>query len=122
MKKYLLLSFTLLMMGCKSASLQPHIGSGPIVLGNEVQEAFDKYLKTNSAVFAVSEDGRSSYGYYYCPANYRCLGNNLKSVRPAIESCEKNSYGQPCKVYAIGRSIVWKATKNTEDKLTEEAK
>ncbi|WP_085909151.1 tetratricopeptide repeat protein [Kiloniella majae] len=115
--KYIAALFAVLFItGCNNTTYHRQIGKGPINLSDPIQRSFDEYLDSNPAIFAVTEDGATSYGYYYCPEFNGCRGNNFLSMAPAIKSCEEHSQGMPCKVYAIGSNIVWKDTASPETK------
>jgi hypothetical protein len=111
--KYLAVLFLVFFtVGCSNPAYQRQIGTGPITLSDRAQASFEEYLDSNPSVFAVTEDGSTSWGWYYCPENEGCRGNNFVYTGPAIRTCEKHSRGKPCKIYALGRKIVWK----TEEK------
>ena len=52
--------------------------------------------------FAISIDG-ASIGYTYCLTGANCTGQHYD----AISYCQSASKGVPCKLYAIGKSVVW---------------
>ncbi|KLN61660.1 hypothetical protein WH96_04800 [Kiloniella spongiae] len=107
--KYLAVLFLVFFtVGCSNSAYHRQIGTGPITLSEPAQKSFERYLDSNPAVFAITKDGSTSWGWYYCPENNGCRGNNFVSMAPAIKSCEERAHGKPCKVYAIGRNIVWK--------------
>ena len=82
-------------------------GSGPLKLAPEIQALFREYMKNSSpSVFVVSTDGDTAV-YLYCPDVYDGCIPGINTFH-AIEDCEKDSGGVPCKIYAKGRSIVWK--------------
>jgi hypothetical protein len=55
-------------------------------------------------LFLLTEDGRGSY-YTYCVGGFNCTTSAAR-VR-ALDACRRRNAGQDCKIYAIGRSIVW---------------
>ena len=111
MKYFATLILAVFIAGCSNSSYESQIGSGPITLSNAAQKSFDKYLQSNPAAFAISEDGFSSWGYYYC-RDVLCKGTNQSSMYDAIKLCERRSKGKTCKIYAIGRDIIWKKDNN----------
>ena len=97
----LILSIFSILVGC--VATHPDAGSGPLVLTPGVEEFFQKYLSTNSPeYFAVSLDGASA-------GSTSCAAMNCQGGGPAqaIQYCLIKSRGQDCKIYAVGRSIVW---------------
>lgn len=87
---------------------QDYFGTGPISLDASNLVGFENYKRAgiNAGYFAVTEDG-TWYGYSYCPAG-QCSGNTLML---AINSCENNSKGRECRIYAEGRTVVWDSSK-----------
>ena len=80
-------------------------GKGPIVLSSTVQVGFEQYLgTTNPKVFVVSEDG-NAFDYFYCSDIDGYLASN--TTYRALKMCEERSYDQECKIYAIGKKVVW---------------
>jgi hypothetical protein len=102
---FLRLVFTVVALSsCQSS--EAYYGRGKLDLSWVVRARFADYLKEPSAnVFAVSEDG-NSFNYRYCPTQTRCSSED--AVYYAIKGCEINSGGVPCKVYAMGSTVVWK--------------
>ena len=103
------LLFGVLISGCEAgggSSTSENIGSGPIRLSSDVKGQFDAYRKRSFPIyFAVSVDGKSE-GHGFCNNGYTCGQFSQESY--VIGSCESNSGGVPCKIYAIGKKIVWK--------------
>ena len=70
-----------------------------------MQAHFAKYKEQEKpGAFAVSLDGRSA-GWSFC-AEYYC--ESWSRIPAAIHACEKS--GKECRIYAIGRTIVWDPT------------
>ena len=117
MKKQIKLTAALLagaiITGCQSTSTQ--IGKGPVTLSPAVQATFEKYQKGNGLSFAITEDGSGSI-YYFCKDSHCRAGSPFEAVR----TCN-HYYGEGrCKLYAIGKEIVWQfdsATDEAADKL-----
>ena len=98
--------FTLCVLALSACQTASNIGSGPITLSTSVQDLLRQYMKEDTPeVFAISTDGRTS-SYRYCPDFAdTCWAEN--SRWKAIQDCEGLSGGVPCKIYAVGRDIVW---------------
>ena len=72
------------------------------------QALFEQYMEEiNPTLFVVSTDGRAAW-YTYCPAHADfCYPASGATKSTALRDCEKDSGGVPCRVYAVGRRIVW---------------
>ena len=95
-------------------------GKGELKLDKETMEHVMRYMygagsekysgdadrKQDPWIMVISEDGTWSQ-YSYCPAEYNgeCTPPNASRN---IKTCEKNSMGSPCYVFAIKRRVVWK--------------
>jgi hypothetical protein len=100
-------AFSSMLFGCQTSGSD--VGEGYLNLGPKAQEGFDKYMSLSSPMyFAVSPSG-NSYGYWYCKSN-RCDDNGPSQ---ALQYCQINSGGVPCKVYAKGKYVVWKNASNS---------
>ncbi|MCG5239985.1 hypothetical protein ACIU1J_01370 [Azospirillum doebereinerae] len=76
----------------------------PIPLSSGVRQAFIKYSAIpTSGYFAVSQDGKSA-GWTYCPEFGGCSG--LSNSGQAIYTCEQQSRGVPCVIYAYGGKLL----------------
>ncbi len=93
------------------------IGKGEIDLGYDVNKAYVKYLDSKPTAFAVTTDGKTSWGYYYCES-IRCRETKAQAMYSAIKLCEQYSNGMSCKIYAIGQDVVWK-TNTSPNSLSE---
>ena len=81
------------------------IGSGPIELSDAIQKRFNNYLELESPeYFAVSVDGYYSSGVY-C-STPPCVTPGGKAF--SVTRCAQRSGGRVCKIYTIGREVVWK--------------
>ena len=89
-----------------------YIGEGPIQLSPNAQSSFNRYLKSNGMIFAVTEDGKKPF-YHYCP-HLRCGHLNMVET---LYLC-KQRHGKTCKVYAMDDQIVWRFP---EEKSIEQA-
>jgi len=80
-------------------------GSGRITLSPQVQASFEEY-KTHDAplYFVVTESGTGSF-YIYCEGGFGCTRSITRQT--ALERCRRNNPGQDCKIYAVGRAVVW---------------
>ena len=95
---------------CESARA-PQYGTGPLTLSPLIQASFDKYLtEFTPAFFFVSLDGLHSY-YVYCRETNCTDSISIYGIR----NCESHSGGVPCKIYAVGRKIVWQFDATTEN-------
>lgn len=86
---------------------QDYYGSGPMELAPRAKAGFERFKKAgiSAGYFAITPDGgRTSYGYSFCGAA-QCSGNALMV---AIHSCQRNSRGQECRIYAEGETVVWR--------------
>ena len=104
MRFILLLLAGLVAAGCQTTSDLD--GSGPIELSYSNRALFDRYLKERRPLaFAVAVDGRSGASYQYCP-DLAC-GSETTAPYRAIQSCEQQSNGVACKLFARKWKIVW---------------
>ena len=91
-----------LVAGCKTVGGVK--GSGPLTVAPNVAAGFETYkTKAKPLTFAVSTDGQD-YSYYFCPGT-PC--DSSHATPEAIASCQGRSGGVPCKIFAIGREVVW---------------
>ena len=101
----ILLVLPFILMSC--VPIENKYGVGKINLSSAVLDGFAKYKELQDpSYFAVSEDGQR-YGYSYCKKP-PCSTDWEYTQNIAIYSCEKNSYGSPCRIYASGTTIVWR--------------
>jgi len=85
-------------------SVGSDVGKGPLNLSLRVQAHLAAYMaRDDPHYFAVSEDGWNS-GYVYC-SRFRCDDSTSRSQ--ALQYCEVNSRGVPCKIYARGKYVLW---------------
>jgi hypothetical protein len=98
---YWALALPLLCASCQD----PDRGTGPITLSPSAEASFAEYMGRDAPIlFLLTEDGRGSY-YTYCVGGFNCTTSAAR-VR-ALDACRRRNAGQDCKIYAIGRSIVW---------------
>lgn len=116
MRRLIVLCLVLFTMGCKGATTSSLVGSGPIMLSSSAQKSYEKYLNSNPRAFAVTKDGSTSWGWYYC-REIQCRGSRLQSMPKAIKVCEKHSNGKPCKIYDVGGKIVWEKKTKPEEEI-----
>ena len=103
MKPIPILEGCLLFLALAGCTLESPRGSGPIMLSEQVEQAFEQYKnEENPKHFAVSLDGEH-YGYSICP-DFKCQSGGQKV---ALESCMINSDGIGCKIFASGRTVIW---------------
>ncbi len=83
----------------------------PPTFSPAVQAIFERYMgEINPTLFVVSTDGQYAR-YTYCPAYAdACYPAAGATKSKALRSCEEQSGGVSCKVYALGRRVVWKGT------------
>ena len=103
---------TLLLTICIALSLsacETGAEGPPPTFSPGVQAHFEHYMEElNPGVFVVSTDGQTAH-YSLCPAIAdHCFEVGKGSRSQILNSCETNSGGVPCHVYAVGRRIVWK--------------
>ena len=111
-------STTVLAVGVIAAACQT-AGEGPIELSAPVAAAFDKYkqVKFPEKSFAVSQDGLE-YKYVWC--EHAACGASGSLAAEAIHLCDQdrrryNSSDQPCRVLAIGNTVVWEGEVTVPD-------
>jgi hypothetical protein len=105
---YCALALALLCMAC--ALTDPDAGTGPITLSPGVQSSFQEYLARDAPLyFAVTEDGRGS-SYIHCIGGVNCTSSAARLQ--IMDQCRSHNGGRDCKIYAIGRSIVWRDAGN----------
>jgi hypothetical protein len=86
----------LLLFFCASCSFRDaDVGSGPITLSPQVEASFD---------FVVTESGVGSH-YLYCEGGFNCQVPEARMQ--ALAQCRRHYPGEECKLYAIGRVVVW---------------
>lgn len=94
---------TPLITGCVT---DPDYGQGPLSLSFRVKAMFDEYSRlSNPFAFAVSIDGNYA-GWTYCSQGVAGTGCQA-TPHAAVSYCESASRGIPCKIYAVGRNVVW---------------
>lgn len=84
--------------------------NGPApAFSSSVEVLFEKYKKkTNPELFIISTDGQRAV-FTYCPdIADLCPPSAGATKAKALKKCEERSGGVPCKVYAVGRRVVWK--------------
>ena len=80
-------------------------GAATAVLPSEMQPAYEAFRAFYEPYyFAVSLDGMA-YGYTACKAIGQCRRAGTR--QKAIQLCESQAKGVPCRVYARGSNIVW---------------
>ncbi len=89
----------LMLVSCKT----PDAGEGPLIISPRTKTAIDAYFKTpNPMFFAITEDGVGGF-WYQCPNATTCINPPYD----AITRCESLNNGRRCKIYAVGRNVVW---------------
>jgi hypothetical protein len=97
-------SHALLLVCASGCARDPDFGSGPITLSPNVEASFEEYKARDAPIyFAVSESGLGSY-YMYCDGGFSCTESTARMM--VLDRCRRN-HGEECKIYAVGRSIVW---------------
>jgi hypothetical protein len=90
---------------CASCGRDPDFGAGPITLSPGVEASFEEYKARDAPIyFLVSENGRGSY-YIYCDGGFNCTTSAARMQ--ALDQCRRNNAGNDCKIYAVGRRVVW---------------
>lgn len=92
------------LVGCVSNSLNDRVGQGDIQLSSRIASKFAEYRSKTPLAFAVTEDGYTSYSYYFCKGP-KCEVADYGWR--AIKDCEKHSKGQKCYIYALRDKVVW---------------
>jgi hypothetical protein len=96
----------LLLFLCASCSFRDaDVGSGPITLSPQVEASFEEYKARDAPVyFVVTESGVGSH-YLYCVGGFNCKVPEARMQ--ALAQCRRHYPGEECKLYAIGRVVVW---------------
>ena len=99
----ILLLLPILAAACGPIRLE---GEGPIEITPEVQEGYAEFQNASEPMFfAVSLDG-AAYGYTTCSSTAPCRPAGARDG--ALQACLLASNGEPCRIYADRRGIVWK--------------
>jgi Tetratricopeptide repeat len=103
LRRHWILALMFLCPAC--AARDPHVGAGRITLSPAVRASFEEYKARDAPIyFLVTESGVGSY-YLYCEGNYGCTGSTARMQ--ALDRCRRHNAGEDCKIYAIGRIVVW---------------
>ena len=98
---YWMLALLLLLASCQDRD----VGTGPITLSPGVEASFAEYKGRDAPLyFLVTENGRGAY-YSYCVGGFNCTSSAARVQ--ALDLCRRRYPGNDCKIYAIGRSVVW---------------
>ena len=95
-----------LLLLCTSCSFRDsEVGSGPITLSPQVQASFEEYKARDAPIyFVVTKSGVGSH-YLYCVGGFNCKVPEARMQ--ALAQCRRHYPGEECKLYAIGRVVVW---------------
>jgi hypothetical protein len=95
-----------LLLLCASCSFRDSdVGSGPITLSPQVKASFEEYKTLDAPTyFLVTESGLGSY-YLYCVGGFNCKVPQARMQ--ALAQCRRHYPGEECKLYAVGRVVVW---------------
>jgi len=103
MRALSLVSIGLLLTGC--AATHPDAGSGPITISPAVTRHFEEYkAQPGRDLYVVTIDGKRGTAWS-CQLGANCSGGG--QAGSALAACQTASKGVPCKVLAVGDSIVW---------------
>jgi hypothetical protein len=103
MLRYWVLVLLFLCAAC--AARDPDVGTGRITLSPQVKASFEEYKERDAPIyFVVTQSGVGSH-YLYCEGNYGCTGSAARMR--ALEGCRRLHPDEDCKIYAIGRIVVW---------------
>jgi hypothetical protein len=98
-------ALALLLLGASCAIRDPDFGSGPITLSPGVTASFEEYKARDAPMyFAVAENGLGSH-YIYCSGGFGCTRSAARMQ--VMDQCRRHNPGAECKIYAVGRSVVW---------------
>jgi hypothetical protein len=90
---------------CAACARNPDFGAGRISLSPQVKASFEEYTARDAPLyFLVTESGVGSY-YLYCDGGFNCTESAARMQ--AMDQCRRHNPGENCKIYAIGRSVVW---------------
>ena len=104
LRRHCILALLFLCAAC--ATNDPDVGTGRVILTPRVQASFEEYKARDAPLyFLVTESGVSSY-YNYCGGGFNCTRSAARMQ--ALDQCRRQNTGEDCKVYAIGRTVVWR--------------
>jgi tetratricopeptide (TPR) repeat protein len=102
--RYSFLAFSL--FGAACATSDPEVGEGRITLSPRVKANFEEYKTRDAPIyFVVTESGFGSY-YIYCDGGFNCTRSAARTQ--ALDRCRRLNPDEDCKVYAVGRNVVWR--------------
>jgi hypothetical protein len=97
---------TLLFLCAACAVKDPDYGAGRITLSPQVKARFEEYTARDAPLFfLVTESGVGSY-YVYCDGGFKCVESAARLQ--ALDRCRRLHPDEDCKIYAIGRGVVWR--------------
>jgi hypothetical protein len=106
-RRYCVAALLLLCAACQD----PHFGAGPITLSPGVKASFEEYMARDAPLyFAVTPNGNGSF-YVYCEGGFNCTSSAAQME--TLDECRSHNFGQDCKLYAIGRSVVWQGAEGS---------
>jgi hypothetical protein len=98
---YCALALLLLCASCQD----PDFGTGPITLSPGAEASFADYMGRDAPLyFLLTENGGGAY-YTYCVGGFNCTSSAARVQ--VLDLCRRRYPGSDCKIYAIGRRIVW---------------
>jgi hypothetical protein len=101
-RPYLVLALLFL---CATCAKDPDFGAGRITLSPQVKASFEEYTARDAPLyFLVTKSGVGSY-YIYCDGGFNCTESAARMQ--AFDQCRRHNPAEDCKIYAIGRSVVW---------------
>jgi hypothetical protein len=91
---------------CASCSFRDaDVGSGPITLSPQVKASFEEYKARDAPIyFVVTESG---VGSQLSVLRGRLQLQSSEARMQALAQCRSHYPGEECKLYAIGRVVVW---------------
>jgi tetratricopeptide (TPR) repeat protein len=95
-----------LLFFCTScATGDPDVGTGQLTLSPQVEARFEEYKARDAPLyFLVTESGVDSF-YTYCVGGFGCTRSAARMQ--ALAQCRRAYPDEDCKIYAVGRSVVW---------------
>jgi hypothetical protein len=95
----------LLFLCASCVGRDPGVGTGRITLSPQVQASFEEYKARDAPIyFLVTESGTGSY-YIHCVGGFNCTGSAARMQ--VFDQCRRVNRDEDCKIYAIGRNVVW---------------
>lgn len=95
-----------LIAGCQTAT--SHIGEGALEVSSRVATAMEGYFRLDHPLaMAITTDGRHAARSYCSTSGCEVRFTENESIQNALGHCRKNAGDRTCKIYALGKKVVW---------------